>query len=67
MGKNRIRLVDSSIEVALTLQEYLNENPDFCETLNRGSENKYFVSDMTKAAVATAEKIFGRGINLEKV
>ncbi len=67
MGKNRIRLVDSSIEVALTLQEYLSENPDFCETLNRGSENKYFVSDMTKAAVATAEKIFGRGINLEKV
>ena len=67
MGKKRIRLVDSSIEVALTLQEYLNENPDFCETLNRGSENKYFVSDMTKAAVATAEKIFGRGINLEKV
>lgn len=67
MGKNRIRLVDSSIEVALTLQEYLSKNPDFCETLIRGSENKYFVSDMTKAAVATAEKIFGRGINLEKV
>jgi glutamate racemase len=67
MGKNRIRLIDSSVEVALTLQKYLSENPDFDETLQHGSENKYFVSDMTKAAVATAEKIFGRHINLEKV
>ncbi len=67
MGKNRIRLIDSSIEVALTLQNYLSENPDFAETLLRGTENRYFVSDMTRAAVATAEKIFGRRINLEKV
>jgi glutamate racemase len=67
MGKNRIRLIDSSIEVALTLQKYLNENPDFEEILQHGSENKYFVSDMTKTAVATAEKIFGRHIALEKV
>lgn len=67
MGKNRIRLIDSSIEVALTLKHYLDENPEFEKTLQRGSENKYFVSDMTKASVATAEKIFGRHINLEKV
>lgn len=67
MGKNRVRLIDSSIEVALTLQKYLNENPDFSVTLQRGPDNRYFVSDMTKAAVATAEKIFGRHIDLEKV
>lgn len=67
MGKNRIRMIDSSIEVALTLKKYLDENPGFGETLHRGSENKYFVSDMTKASVATAEKIFGRHIHLEKV
>ena len=67
MGKNRVRLIDSSIEVALTLQRYLNENPEFCETLPRGGTNRYFVSDVTKAAVATAEKIFGRSIDLEKV
>jgi len=67
MGKNRVRLIDSSIEVALTLKVYLSENPDFGKTLQQGSENKYFVSDLTKAAVATAEKIFGRHINLEKV
>jgi glutamate racemase len=67
MGKNRVRLIDSSIEVALTLQKYLHENPDFSVTLQRGPDNRYFVSDMTKAAVATAEKIFGRHIDLEKV
>jgi glutamate racemase len=67
IGKNRIRLIDSSIEVALTLKKYIHDNPDFDETLQRGSENKYFVSDLTKAAVATAEKIFGRHINLTKV
>ena len=67
MGKNRTRLIDSSVEVALTLHKYLCENPDFRETLQPGGKNKYFVSDMTKAAVATAAKIFGRPIDLEKV
>ena len=67
MGKNRTRLIDSSIEVALTLQKYLDENPVVAETLQHGNVNKYFVSDMTQAAVAIAEKIFGRHIALEKV
>ena len=67
MGKNRVRLIDSSIEVALTLKVYLSENPDFGKPLQHGSENKYFVSDLTKAAIATAEKIFGRHIDLKKV
>lgn len=67
MGKNRIRLIDSSIEVALTLKMYLDENPDFCKTFQNGTASKYFVSDITKAAVATAEKIFGRPIDLIKV
>lgn len=67
MGKNKVRLIDSSIEVALTLQKYLLENPHFYKTLNIGNNNKYFVSDMTNAAVAIAEKIFGRPIHLEKV
>jgi glutamate racemase len=67
MGINRVRLIDSSIEVALTLKKYLGVNENVCKILQRGSKNKYFVSDMTKAALATAEKIFGRHINLEKV
>ena len=67
MGKNRTRLIDSSIEVALTLQKYLAENPDFSSALQRGAVNRYYVSDITKAAVITAEKIFGRHMDLIKV
>ena len=67
MGKNRIRLIDSSIEVALILKNYLDENPGVAATLQHGNENKYFVSDMTQAAVSIADKIFGRHIALEKV
>ena len=67
IGRNRVRLIDSSIEVALALQEYISKKPGFSETLKRGSENKYFVSDITQAAVATTEKIFGRQIDLAKV
>jgi glutamate racemase len=67
MGKNKVRLIDSSIEVALQLQMFLNENPDFDKSILLGDEKKYFVSDMTKAALAIAEKIFGRHIDLKKV
>jgi len=67
LGKNRTRLIDSSIEVALTLQTYLNENPEFCRTLQYGNANNFFVSDITKTAMITAEKIFGRRIDLKKV
>lgn len=67
MGKNKVNLIDSSIEVALTLQEYLQAHPDFRNTLLQNGENRYFVSDMTAAAADIAAKIFGRPINLEKV
>jgi glutamate racemase len=42
MGKNRVRLIDSSIEVALSLQAYLQENPELHKTLQNGEANKYF-------------------------
>jgi glutamate racemase len=67
MGRNRIQLIDSSIEVALTLKTYLENNHLLRNTLSRGNENKYFVSDITQAALNTAEKIFGRHIELEKI
>ena len=67
MGKKRTRLIDSSVEVALTLKKYLADNPQFSKTLTNGDQNRYFVSDITKAAVITAEKIFGRHIDLLKV
>ena len=67
MGKNKTRLIDSSTEVALTLRNYLADKPEFEKKLRHGTDNKYFVSDITKTAVITAEKIFGRHIDLIKV
>ena len=67
MGRNKIRLIDSSIEVALTLKTHLEETPALRNLLSRGNDNRYFVSDITQAAINTAEKIFGRHIVLEKV
>jgi glutamate racemase len=67
MGRSKIRLIDSSIEVALTLKKHLEETAALRNLLSRGSDNRYFVSDITQAAVNTAEKIFGRHIILEKV
>jgi len=66
IGKSRVNLIDSSIEVALTMEAYLKKSPEFAETLAKGKQNRYFVSDITEAAVKTAEKIFGRRITLEK-
>ena len=66
IGKSRVNLIDSSIEVALTMETYLKKSPEFAETLAKGKQNRYFVSDITEAAVKTAEKIFGRRIALEK-
>ncbi len=66
-GGNRVTLVDSSIEVARTVKEFLNTHPEIDATLDRDGENRYFVSDITPAAHAIARNIFGRPIDLIKV
>ena len=65
MGKTKVNLINSSIEVALTLQDHLRKTPEFADSLAKGSRNRYFVSDITEAALKTAEKVFGRQITLE--
>jgi glutamate racemase len=66
MGKSKVNLIDSSIEVALALRDHLEKSPEFADSLAKSHNNRYFVSDITEAALKTAEKIFGRHINLEK-
>jgi len=61
IGK-RVRIVDSSIEVARELRQYLDNHPEYAATTG-GS--KFYVSDMTPAAAATARRIFGRPIELQ--
>lgn len=69
VGK-RTRVVDSSLALAASLQAYLAAHPLLDAQLSRkkpGEEHRFFVSDITEAAVTTAASIFGRPIPLTKV
>ena len=66
IGK-RTKVIDSSHEVAAELKAFLAENQPLDEQIIHNGDNKYFVSDITEAAIATATRIFGRNIELIKV
>jgi glutamate racemase len=67
IGK-RVELIDSSVEVALHLQHFINNNPDIKDKLQQhSSASRFFVSDSTGPVRQLADRIFGRTINLEKV
>jgi glutamate racemase len=65
IGK-RVKVIDSSAAVAAELRLFLESSPEFAQTLARNGENVYYVSDVTAAATATAQSIFGRRIDLRK-
>jgi len=60
----QVRIIDSSEEVSACLREYLGSHPELDRVLARGGESRFYVSDVTDAAVSTAAKIFGRRIEL---
>lgn len=66
IGK-QVKIIDSSLEVAVSLREYLARHPEDDEIEREGGSSEFYVSDITEAAVATARKIFGRPIDLVKV
>ncbi len=66
IGKG-VKVIDSSEELASGLKDFLASHPDIDKQLARGGENLYYVSDVTDAATATAQMIFGRKIDLVKV
>ena len=67
IGK-RVQLIDSSVEVALHLKQFLDSSPDLKHSLQRHpAPSRFFVSDSTGPVRQLAERIFGRTINLEKV
>lgn len=66
MGK-RVKIIDSSEEVATSLKTFLDNNTAVADSLTKDGRNHYFVSDVTSAAEEIAELIFGRKIVLEKV
>lgn len=64
IGK-RVRVIDSAESVAIELQSFIADNPDIATKLAVGADSRYYVSDVTDAALGVAAKIFGRKINLE--
>lgn len=66
IGK-RVNVIDSSREVAKRLHDFLESRPDLSNSLEKKVENRYYVSDVTDAASNTAQRIFGRKIELIKV
>lgn len=66
IGK-RVMIIDSSEEVSTCLKEYLASHPSLDKSLSRNGGNRFYVSDITEAAQATAGKIFGRRIELLRV
>lgn len=66
IGK-RTQVIDSSQEVAACLKNYLAAHPELDQQLRHNGTNRYYVSDVTEAAGATARRIFGRPMELIKV
>ncbi|GAB4341007.1 MAG: glutamate racemase [Desulfobulbaceae bacterium] len=62
----RVTLIDSSVEMAMAVRDFLKENPELEQRLqDSGQQSRFFVSDTTEVVRATAATIFGRPIELE--
>lgn len=68
IGK-RVNLIDSSVEMALHVRDFLSSNKQLRdELLSAGNKkSRFFVSDSTDSIHAMAAKIFGRTMELEKI
>ncbi|HSR35663.1 MAG TPA: aspartate/glutamate racemase family protein, partial [Desulfurivibrionaceae bacterium] len=67
IGK-KVQVIDSSAALAAELRDYLEQHPALAAGLAAsGQPSRYYVSDVTEAAMAIAQRIFGRPISLEKV
>ncbi|MBI5556130.1 MAG: glutamate racemase [Deltaproteobacteria bacterium] len=64
---NQVNVIDSSTAVADMVKKYLQNHPEMDKALSNGGENLYYVSDVTDAARATAQRIFGRNLDLIQV
>ena len=65
IGK-RVNVIDSSHEVAVRLGQYILSRPDLSASMEKKEGSRYYVSDITEAASKTAQRIFGRKIELIK-
>lgn len=65
---NQVRLIDSSVEMALHVQAYLDDHPGLKERLRgKGEPSRFYVSDCTEAVEQMAARIFGRAVQLQTI
>jgi glutamate racemase len=67
MGR-RVLVIDSALEVALWVKDYLEKNPEIAGALTpalEGNGNRFFVSDLTPNFEHIAGQFLGRPIKLE--
>ena len=67
MGR-RVQVIDSSQELALWVNDYLEKNPEIAQTLTPAEEqdsHRFFVSDLTPTFEQIAKQFLGRPIKLE--
>ncbi len=64
IGK-RVKIIDSSVEVAYALQTLLQNSPELVSwSSSANSQSIYYLSDLTNTAVKVAARIFGRPMEL---
>ncbi len=68
IGK-RVNLIDSSVEMALHVRDFLHSNTQLQEEIlkSKDTKSRFFVSDSTDSIDEMAVKIFGRPMKLEKI
>ena len=65
-GKN-IEVLDSSKIIVEKLKDYLNRHPEIEEKLEKGSNHRFLVTDLTGKFYQNAENWLGEKIKLEKI
>ena len=63
----KVNVIDSSTAVADRVKRYLQDHPEVDNSLAAEGKSMYYVSDVTDAARLTAQRIFGRKLDLIQV
>lgn len=65
----RVKLIDSSIEMAREVHGFLEQTPEIKNKLQEGKStpSRFYVSDSTDAVENMAARIFGRPVHLQKI
>ncbi len=63
----RVKIIDSSLAVAGSIKNYVENNPEVNDLLAKKGETRFFVSDITEQFSKTANAILNKNIVLELV